>query len=61
METNLQNTATIYKAYSDQDKIALKELQKEASEKLKREVSLKEIVAAITPGMETPDFMRDKC
>lgn len=46
--------AAKYREFSDDDKVALKTLQKEASEKIGRPVSLSEILAAVTPGEPWP-------
>lgn len=45
------NTMQIYKAMSDEDKQALRELQEEESARLGRKVPLSEMLAAVTPGM----------
>jgi hypothetical protein len=56
--SELMNTAATYKAMSVEDKAVLQELKAYASEKAGRAVSLAEIIASVTPGMETPKDLR---
>lgn len=48
------SAASNYRSYSNDDKAALKELQKEASEKVGRPVSLAEILQAVEPNEPWP-------
>ena len=52
------NAMQVYKEYSEADKAALKQLQAEEEKRLNRKVQLSEMIAAVTPGMETPASMQ---
>jgi hypothetical protein len=59
METNLGNCSQVYKTYSDADKIALKELREETQARMPDvKVTLNDMIAAVTPGLETPAHLR---
>jgi len=50
------NVMKAYQAMSAEDKNALAELRKSEAVRLGRDISLGEIISAVTPGMKTPDF-----
>jgi hypothetical protein len=45
---------TEYRTYTDGDKAALKELSAYAKDKIGKEVKTGDMIAALTPGLETP-------
>lgn len=55
---SLTTTTTAFKAMTDEDKAALRELQEYAKQKTGQDVKLADIIAAVTPSMETPAYLR---
>lgn len=49
----------IFKTLSVPDRLALNELREYAKERVKREVSISEMIRAVTPGLDTPEFLRN--
>lgn len=47
-----------YKAMSQEDKAALHQLKEETAKRLGREVSLGDMLRAVTPGFETPEHLK---
>lgn len=47
-----------YRAMSPEDKAALQELKKQESTRIGKEVSLGDIIRAVTPGQPQPDYLK---
>lgn len=56
--SDLNPTATVYKSYSSEDKLALQELRTYMKEKTGGEVTLGDAIKAVTPGLETPAHLK---
>ena len=54
----MANAMIEYKGMSADDKAALKELQDYAKSKTGADVKLADMIAAVTPGMDTPEYLR---
>lgn len=52
------NAMTEFKNYTDGDKAALRELTQYAKDKTGKDIKTGEMIAALTPGMETPPELR---
>ena len=50
----MSNAMTEFKTYTDGDKAALRELTAYAKDKTGKEVKTGDMIAALTPGLETP-------
>ena len=51
------NMAQMYSAMAVEDKQALKELKIEEEKRLGKIVPLSDIIAAVTPGLQTPAYL----
>ena len=54
----IQSFADTYKAMGPEDKDALKQLKAETEKRIGRDISLGDMIRAVTPGMETPEYLR---
>ena len=50
----MANAMTEFKAYTEGDKAALRELTAYAKEKTGNDIKTADMIAALTPGLETP-------
>jgi hypothetical protein len=53
-----QSTTAAYKAMSQDDRKALQELRSYAAEKVGSEITLKDIICAVEPDLETPERLK---
>jgi hypothetical protein len=52
------NVMQEYKTWSDADKAALRDLRAEVAAKIGSEPKLGDMIAAVTPGVETPAYLK---
>lgn len=52
------NVMQEYKTWSDADKAALRDLRAEVAAKIGDEPKLGDMIAAVTPGVETPAYLK---
>jgi hypothetical protein len=55
----MKSITDYWKNYSPEDKVALKELQREMSEKTGKSVSIGEAIKALEPDLETPEELNN--
>lgn len=53
-----KSVTTIFREYSVEDKAALKELQGYMMDEVGKEIPLKDAIAAVEPGLETPEYLK---
>jgi hypothetical protein len=54
----IQSFSQVYSAMSAEDKAALKQLKLEEEKRVGRELSIREVLEAVTPGFADPAYLK---